>query len=410
MILDRARSQRVYITLLGPRNETLTGQLNMTDFQSMGRTGHQNALAAKDDDIKHYDSRGAAYYICVFILVYALAIVMFVASLAKRRRFEQNGDFSRLPKSDILHYYSSEGTAGTAAAAGPLRGEAVGAAADQKRSSKDATESGIHVGGGSGGQDIWSAAAGRKEAPAQVGSRRRGDATASTPDELITLVQVLPCGEGGGDDGDEPRLDNYYWTEGRGSDAAAAAAAAAVYPPEPDQKCRWSIGPDGNLFILQVDETDSCTNFRLDDDNCETRIIADRKPPPPPPDARQKHEMHGRRHTNGQHCVASVVDGDPAAAAAAKTRSISHDNLTSCEPRIVVSSRSPPVEKCTASSRGGGAMISAMAKCNSASFFQQDTVALAGADNNNYNFDFGNPWGQSNYYPEIQKLLHVTSV
>lgn len=402
MILERARSQRVYITLLGPRNETLTGQLNMTDFQSMGRTGHQNALAAKDDDIKHYDSRGAAYYICVFILVYALAIVMFVASLAKRRRFEQNGDFSRLPKSDILHYYSSEGTASTAAAAGPLRGEAVGAAADQKRSSKDATESGIHVGGGSGGQDIWSAAAaGRKEAPAQVGSRRRGDATASTPDELITLVQVLPCGEGGGDDdGDEPRLDNYYWTEGRGSDAAAA-----VYPPEPDQKCRWSIGPDGNLFILQVDETDSCTNFRLDDENCETRIIADRKPPPPP-DARQKHEMHGRRHTNGQHCVTSVDGGD---AAAAKTRSISHDNLTSCEPRIVVSSRSPPVEKCAAS-RGGGATISGMAKCNSASFFQQDTVALAGADNNNYNCDFGNPWGQSNYYPEIQKLLHVTSV
>lgn len=409
MILERARSQRVYITLLGPRNETLTGQLNMTDFQSMGRTGHQGALAAKDDDIKHYDSRGAAYYICVFILVYALAIVMFVASLAKRRRFEQNGDFSRLPKSDILHYYSSEGTAGAAA---PLRGEVVGAAAaaaaDQKRCSKDATESGIHVGGGgSGGQDIWSAA-GRKDAPQQLGSRRRGDADASTPDELITLVQVLPCGEGGSGGSDEPRLDNYYWAEGRDSDTAAAE-----YPPEPDQKCRWSIGPDGNLFILQVDETDSCTNFRLDDDeNCggdhhQTRIIADHKPPPD--DRQKKHEIihHRRRHTNGQHCVASSVDGD-----AAKARSISHDNLTSsCEQRIVVSSRSPPVEKCAAAARGGAA-ISAMAKCNSASFFQQDTavVLAAASDNNNYNCDFGNPWGQPNYYPEIQKLLHVTSV
>lgn len=362
MILEPVRSQRVYITLLGPRNETLTGQLNITDFESTGRTGHhqqEDGLAAKDDvEVKHqqYDSRGAAYYICVFILVYAFAIVMFVASLAKRRRFEQSGDFCRIPKSEILHYYISEGTVSIRETLGPV---------EQKgRWGDGGPESGIHL-NASGGSQIWTGAEGPNDP--QIGTCRQG--VTSAHDELITLVQVLPRGD------DEPRLDDYYWTEGEEPDGGAYL--------EPDQRCRWSIGPDGNLFILQVDENDSCAKFGLDGNRdptcCGVRI-------PVHDPAHQKYDTQ----MSDPNVVRSVNAND----SIDDSRSISHDNLSSGEFFGFA------IEK--SASKGN-----ILPKCNSVSLFQQQDSS---SSVRNYSCEFGNPWGLTNTYPEIQKLLHVTSV
>lgn len=54
-----------------------------------------------------YDSKGAAYYICSVILVYALAIVLLVISLARRKRKDQYQPASQRSNGD--DYYVKAG-------------------------------------------------------------------------------------------------------------------------------------------------------------------------------------------------------------------------------------------------------------------------------------------------------------
>lgn len=377
MILEKVRNQHVYITLLGPRNETLTGQLNMTDFQSLSRTDPRDAAADSKDTSastpKFYDSRGAAYYICVFILVYALAIVMFVASLARRRRSYQDGDFSRLPKCEILHYYNAESVSSVREIT----------AAERYSFTKDNDDDSLAPRQGT--------TALRFPKPARV--NRVVDSTrgreiglgkvdgSSLPDELITLVQVLPCA-------DVDANHEAYWADGSGSEDTHRHASSH------EQRCRWSIGPDGNLFILQVDENDPGTKFCLEESHDQSllkNIVACRLD--------LKNASVDKSEKDVPSSNARIIDrnGVTAHTDCYKNTSVSDSrrNTVSCSEKSTKDAPSiKPSEE-----------ITTCTKCDSLSLAEQDCIIT----DNNYNCDFENPWGLPTY-PEIQKLVHVTSV
>jgi len=383
MILEKVRNQHVYITLLGPRNETLTGQLNMTDFQSLGRTDPRDAVEPKDPSAstpKFYDSRGAAYYICVFILVYALAIVMFVASLARRRRSYQSGEFSRLPKCEILHYYNNAESA-------LIVRETTDAAERRYSFAKDDDGSAAPRQGTTALRFQRSARANRVvdlTRGKEIGGQGRTVDGCSLPDELITLVQVLPC-----TDADEN--PEAYWADGSGSEDNHRHASSSH-----EQKCRWSIGPDGNLFILQVDENDSSTKFCVEDSHDENGLL----------------KNIGMCRQDLKDASDKIVRDGPSATARIIDRNGVTDNYADCHKNTSASdSRQNAVMSSAEKSTMDGSTINpaedltTCTKCDSMLLAEQDCIIT----DNNYNCDFENPWGLPTC-PEIQKLVHVTSV
>lgn len=374
MILEKVRNQHVYITLLGPRNETLTGQLNMTEFQSLSRTGPRDTVEPKDTSgstPKFYDSRGAAYYICVFILVYALAIVMFVASLARRRRSYQNGEFSRLPKSDILHYYNAESASSvreTTAA------ERYSFAKDDDSEAPRQSTTALRFQRPARASRVVDLTRGKEIGLGKVDG-------CSIPDELITLVQVLPCT-------DLDTNPEAYWADGSGSEDAHRHASSH------EQKCRWSIGPDGNLFILQVDENDPSTKFCLEESDDQSLLKNVVKCKQDLKTASDKSEIEGPS-SNTRIIDRNGVTADYADCYKNTSVSDSRRNTVSCSEKSTKDSSSiNPSEE-----------ITTCTKCDSMSLVEQECIIT----DSNYNCDFENPWGLPTY-PEIQKLVHVTSV
>lgn len=260
----------LFITLFGPRNETLIGELNMTGITlprkdtrsaSSGDVGTAASASASSFVRSGYDSRGAAYYICIVILVYALAIASFVVSLARRRNAR---DKYRLAHDPIVDYQQGEERQG---------------GCWKQRCSGSSEFPGLP-------SSPWSSSSSSSTSSNSGVTHQRPDnldehtkiasATGLTPsisvhldpDEVITLVQVLPYSNNSSSsssegsktsDGDGGAL----YCEGDTDTIPGQELETGQHP----KRFRWSMGPDGNIWILQVDDAVVIDNIKNNNDN-----------------------------------------------------------------------------------------------------------------------------------------------
>lgn len=260
----------LFITLFGPRNETLFGELNMTGIT----LPRKDTRSAQSDDVgtaasvsasfvrSGYDSRGAAYYICVVILVYALAIASFVVSLARRR---STRDKYRLAHGQIVDY--------------------------QQREEEEKQQGGCWKQRCSGSSDLpgmpsspWSSSSSSSTSSNSGKAHQRPDkfdeapqivtATGLTPsmsvqvdpDEVITLVQVLPYNNSGVG---SPEGSKTSEADGRArycEDEVAIIPGQELETGQQQKRFRWSMGPDGNIWILQVDDSVVINSTKINND------------------------------------------------------------------------------------------------------------------------------------------------
>lgn len=267
---------QLLVTLFGPRNETVLGQMNLTPITmphvaldggagppvasddpataAAGGLGGDGTAASKSSA---YDSRGAAYYVCVVIVVYVFAIVSFVLSVARRRRGggRHDDDKYRLPSDDVIDDRKRRRRRRrTGVCWSRVRGaeDIVGWTQWSSTSEEGSSSPPPHT---PNGVTVVKEDCAAADDDAATDNHRETVEVDFQRDEFITLVQVLPfCGEA---ENCAVAVDSRERSARVERDFADRDVGLNR---ENGPRCCWSMGPDGNIWIIQVHEDD----FRRD--------------------------------------------------------------------------------------------------------------------------------------------------
>lgn len=260
---------QLLVTLFGPRNETVLAQVNLTPItmphvaldggggagppvasDPATAAGGLGGGAAASNGSSAYDSKGAAYYVCIVIVVYAFAIVSFVLSVARRRRGGRHDDKYRLPGDDVIGDGEKKRRRRTGVCWSRVRGaeDIVGWTQWSSTSEEDEDEEGSESQTPKGVTVIKEDCVDDDATPKRL-ETGEGDVQR---DEFITFVQVLPfvCGEAencavGVKSRERTAREEQNFTDG-----------------ENEPRCCWSMGPDGNIWIIQVHEEEEDSRRR----------------------------------------------------------------------------------------------------------------------------------------------------
>ncbi|ELU11000.1 hypothetical protein CAPTEDRAFT_203099 [Capitella teleta] len=267
------------ITLLGSNNRTLTGTVNLSANADVARQE-----ATTNDD---YDDSGAAYYVCAVILVYGLSIVSLIGSLAKKKmkdnkveqeevqidRYLNNAsnlrektardNYKQLKKSVIkLVEERSPGTTPQASASSSEQKKTLPSATNQGKTSLELRQpTPRHYKGKSQGKNGQRRPESQsllssdnldeyEESPVESAEVHEREGTYAESMQRSVPVQRLPLTHDELLDEEEEKI-TVVKTEAKKVEDRNILLRPSDEQTEPS--FRWSLGDDGNIWIMQVD-------------------------------------------------------------------------------------------------------------------------------------------------------------